>query len=405
MNNDGVITVQDVTESVNTIIGRKSTKTLPLGNPYAIDLTTLAGKWRSIAGTEMTFNSDGSATNSNIKEVVAYEYYPYRGDILLLDANQYVIKYYHLVRISEKYIVVCEQGAKDLICLYSGAIPVGNITLDAAGVSLRIGESRKLTATHEPADAIVPNVRWSSSDERIAKVDAEGNITAYGSGSCTITATAIDGSGVSAKCNVIVIVAKNGHESVDLGLSVKWATMNIGATSAEDYGDCIAWGETEGKTECSWNNYKFCGSTFSMSKYCVHSTQGILDNKTILEAEDDAANAIWGGDWRMPTYQEFDELINKCTWTWVSNYNGFAPGYIITSNIPGFTDKTIFLPAAGYNGGGSTNYNIGTRGYYWTSSLNSSKSYNANYLYFDYKEESFHAGERYFGQSIRAVCP
>lgn len=126
------------------------------------------------------------------------------------------------------------------------------------------------------------------------------------------------------------------HEAVDLGLSVKWATCNVGADSPEEYGDYYAWGETEVKSEYSWETYKWSNdSADSFTKYCQ------ADNKIILDSEDDVAHVKWGGNWRMPTMDEVNELCDKCTWEWTT-VNGVA-GQLVT----GPNGNSIFLPAAG----------------------------------------------------------
>ena len=137
----------------------------------------------------------------------------------------------------------------------------------------------------------------------------------------------------------------NGHEYVDLGLSVKWATCNVGANKPEDYGDYFAWGETKTKYDYSSSNSVTYGKNYSdiggKSQY-------------------DAARANWGGSWRMPTKEELEELENKCTWTWTTQ-NG-VKGYKVT----GPNGKSIFLPAAGYRYGSSL-YSDGYDGLYWSS--------------------------------------
>jgi hypothetical protein len=133
------------------------------------------------------------------------------------------------------------------------------------------------------------------------------------------------------------------HEYVDLGLSVKWATCNVGATKPEEYGDYFAWGETTPKDAYDWSTYKWCnGGPSTQTKYCTNSSYGTVDNKTTLDLSDDAACANWGGSWRMPTRAEQDELRNNCTWTWTTQ-NG-VNGYKVT----GTNGNSIFLPAAGY---------------------------------------------------------
>ena len=113
----------------------------------------------------------------------------------------------------------------------------------------------------------------------------------------------------------------NGHEYVDLGLpsGLKWATCNVGASSPEDYGDYYAWGETETKSTYNWSTYKWCnGSSSTLTKYCTDSSRGTVDDKTTLDLEDDVAHVKWGGDWRMPTRQNYSELIYNCIWEWTT---------------------------------------------------------------------------------------
>ena len=164
-----------------------------------------------------------------------------------------------------------------------------------------------------------------------------------------------------------------GHEYVDLGLSVKWATCNVGATTPEDYGDYFAWGEVTTKNSYDWSTYKYCeGSDVTLIKYCTESSygkDGFVDNKIMLDPTDDAAIVNWGGEWRMPTKAEQDELRDKCTWTWITTENGVS-GYRVTSNVLGYTDRSIFLPAAGSKSG-STCENVGTFGFYWSNLLGS----------------------------------
>ena len=147
----------------------------------------------------------------------------------------------------------------------------------------------------------------------------------------------------------VVLREKVEPEYVDLGLSVKWATFNIGATTPEEYGDYFAWGETEPKAKYGWAQYKWGnGENKALTKYCnkaAYGEDGFTDNLTQLLPEDDAAHVNWGGNWRMPTAAEFDELINNCTIE-KTTMNG-ANGYLLTSKING---NSIFLPMAGcYN--------------------------------------------------------
>ena len=188
-------------------------------------------------------------------------------------------------------------------------------------------------------------------------------------------------------------------EAIDLGLSVKWASYNVGATAPEEYGGYYAWGETEEKSDYSWRNYKYCkGTNDTMTKYCTSSSDGTVDNKTTLEAGDDVASVKWGGNWRMPTTEEQQELINNCTWTWTT-HNG-VNGYRVT----GPNGNSIFLPAAGYRYG-SEAYDQGSSGYYWLSSLDSYYSDYAFNLYFYSGYYNWFSYYRCHGRTVRPVCP
>ena len=146
-----------------------------------------------------------------------------------------------------------------------------------------------------------------------------------------------------------------GHEYVDLGLSVKWATCNVGATSPEDYGHYFAWGETTTKSDYSRSNCPTYGLSISQLQ-----SQGYIDSEGKLTAQYDAATANWGGDWRMPTKEEMRELLNNCTWIWTAQ-NG-VNGY----NVKGPNGNSIFLPAAGYRDRSSLD-EAGSCGSYWSS--------------------------------------
>lgn len=186
-------------------------------------------------------------------------------------------------------------------------------------------------------------------------------------------------------------------EAVDLGLSVKWASCNVGAESPEDFGGYYAWGETEEKTNYSWSTYKWCnGSYYSQTKYCTSSSCGIVDNKITLDPEDDVAHVKWGGNWRMPTRAEQDELRNSCTWSWTS-VNG-VNGYRVT----GRNGNSIFLPAAGYRDGGYV-YGRGGYGFYWSASLHSNYGGYAYYLSFSSGRYDWGNNNRYSGHSVRPV--
>ena len=171
----------------------------------------------------------------------------------------------------------------------------------------------------------------------------------------------------------------NGHEWVDLGLSVKWATCNVGASSPSDYGNYYAWGETTTKSSYTFNN----------SRTYNRSVGDISGNPQY-----DAATANWGKGWRMPTKAEFEELVDKCDWQ-----QGGHGGYKVT----GPNGNSIFLPAAGWRTGSSL-FDAGVDGSYWSSTPNGSNTLSAYSLYFysGYHYE-YWLYRRFDGRSVRPV--
>ncbi|MBP5682680.1 MAG: toll/interleukin-1 receptor domain-containing protein [Bacteroidales bacterium] len=195
----------------------------------------------------------------------------------------------------------------------------------------------------------------------------------------------------------------NDHPYVDLGLpsGTLWASCNIGANAPEEYGDYFAWGETETKSNYNWSTYKYAkGAKEELTKYCNDSdygNKGYTDSRTTLERSDDAASVNWGSDWCMPTQEQFQELSDKCEWTWVSK-NG-KEGY----KIEGTNGNTIFLPAAGYRDGTALG-DAGSDGSYWSSSLRTDSSDRGRGLYFDSGNvDPDDWVSRLCGQSVRAV--
>ncbi len=189
-------------------------------------------------------------------------------------------------------------------------------------------------------------------------------------------------------------------EYVDLGLpsGTLWATFNVGANAPEQYGDYFAWGETEPKEDYSWATLKYWDTEADAATKYTES-DGLLE----LEAADDAATVNWGGKWRTPTQKEMQELLDECTWTRTTDYNGTGKaGYIVTSKAEGNTNA-IFLPAAG-NRAAAHLSNVGSYGFYWSSSLDKESQSRAYVLYFHLDDYKYGFSNRYSGLSVRPVC-
>ena len=183
----------------------------------------------------------------------------------------------------------------------------------------------------------------------------------------------------------------NGHEYVDLGLpsGLKWATCNVGASSPEQAGLYFAWGETTGYTaeQVEKGVRKFDSTSYTSSAI-----------STDLKPEQDAVHVNLGGNWRMPTKAEYQELIDNTTQTWTDDYNGTGvAGRLYTSRVNG---KSVFFPAAGHCDYSSM-YRVGSDGDYWSASWRSSSS--AWLLYFGSGSQTLDKDYRYYGFSVRGV--
>ena len=179
----------------------------------------------------------------------------------------------------------------------------------------------------------------------------------------------------------VEITMFDSHEEVDLGLpsGLRWATCNIGATTPEDYGDYIAWAEVYPKDEYTWATYLF-------PNY----------NPTVLEPENDAATIRWSYGWRMPTKEDFEELLNNTTNVWTTQ-NGVYGRLFTAAN-----GNSLFLPAAGYRSGSSL-YGAGSYGNYWSSSLYTDYPSGAWILDFSSGNYGMSGSYRHYGQSVRPI--
>ena len=327
--------------------------------------------------------------------------------------------------------------------------------------TISVGESLTLVPTINPSDA-TPVLVWSSDDPETVSVTQEGVITGEKSGKTLVTVT-VQGSDPDLQPDLTVSIyvtvndPYNGHEYVDLGLpsKLKWATCNIGAENPEDYGDYFAWAETEPYYESisydgtatwkedrqhgySWESYNWVKKSFESWEYkpetpnkCI--TKYTIDDKQYYslwyltymgdggtehqfngdgvsnlgdpayDYEDDAARVNWGGDWRIPLPEDFQELIDNTNNCWTNNYKGtYKTGYVFTSKTD--ATKSIFLPAATFYSG--TDFVGGeSSGNYWSSSLTEGNSCSAQRLLFFSNTVAVVPGDRSSGRSVRPVAP
>ena len=367
----------------------------------------IAGTWYWSKTGTVSFNEDGT---TDLEEGTTYEFMPYQGTIVLSNPAGRPTSIYNVQKLTKEMMVLTGLDALGFLVLTRTMPPqyVYSIELSQTLLTLHVDESKRLTATVEPDDADNPTVKWESSDNSVAEVNSSGRVTGNGLGTCVITCSATDGSGVKAECQVKVR-KPDTMESVDLGLpsGTLWATCNVGATAPEEFGDYFAWGETEPKSYYFWRGYKYCTGAYdyatisckSLTKYCDNSSygaDGFTDNLTVLLPEDDAATANWGNEWQMPSQEQVDELLNETTAMFTTQND--VSGVLFTSKS---NNQSIFLPAAGcyyYD----HLYNEGD-GIYWCRTLCPGYPDSGGVLYF-FSDEVYRTGsDRCWGNSVRPV--
>ena len=283
---------------------------------------------------------------------------------------------------------------------------VTDIYLSQETMELKEGETGQLTATVYPIDADDKAVTWESSVPVVASVDANGLVTAVSEGTSVITATATDGSGVKAECQVTVtkaggdtglLTCPDDHHphAIDLGLpsGTKWCCCNVGASTPEGYGGYYAWGETSEKNYYSLDNYAYYNSSKCYMNYIGDDISG---------TGYDAATVNMGTPWRMPSVEQMEELIHNCSRQRCVN------GILVT----GWNGGQIFLPFAGFRS--LDELVASSRGNYWSSSFgpeDDDPGYDALSMTFYYNQyypyNNWYCAycDRSCGLSVRAVCP
>ena len=480
MNDDGQVTIADVTSMVNVVVGKNAVETLNL-NPYGVDNSLVVGRWYGPDGSNFELRADGTTDYPGSS---TYEFMPSLGRLLFLDGSGNAVKglavwkvergnmlllmdyatgaitryvtsegiaeniwfsdrylslnrgesvtltpnvYPHeasqfltwtssdtnVATVDQNGVVTAVNGGTCFITCASAYNPdvkdscevyvrktVTSITLNHQLWNLERNDYFQLHATVLPADAFDQSVTWTCSDNNVVEIGADGTLYTKNFGSCIVTCTANDGSGVSATCYIYVTESLRSY--VDLGLpsGTLWAISNVGASSSAEYGDYIAWGETTAKSSYGWSTYRY-GGAYAVTEYCPKSSygaNGYTDSLTELEPGDDAATANWGSDWCTPSVDQCKELYNSSyttsTWTTLEGVNGKL---IISKSNGNF----IFLPAGGRQE--TYLYSCGEFGYYWSRSLYASSPNAARLLFFTSSYSQINSYSRCFGVPVRPV--
>lgn len=213
---------------------------------------------------------------------------------------------------------------------------------------------------------------------------------------------------VTGNRNLVANFALPAYVDLSLPSGTLWASCNLGANMPDEYGDYFAWGETEPKGYYDCDNYRYCHGCdvdddmnyISMTKYCTDSYygyNGFTDDLTILLPDDDAATVNVGEEWRMPTAEEWEELMNNTSHSFYTTSKD-VNGLLLTAT----NGAKIFLPAAGFSS--NMLWYAGSCGSYLTKSLDNEAPYNAWGLFFSSEGARMTSSLRFLGQSVRAVC-
>ena len=312
-----------------------------------------------------------------------------------------------------------EESGSSATCEVIVWVPVTSIMFEKELYYASFGDELNIIPIVQPEDASDKTVNWSFTSSDVLE-EYDGIFKAKQSGSVTITATTVDGEKqATTSVRVFGTGINNGHPYADMGLSVNWATYNIGTDTPAGWGDKFAWGETEPKEEYTWATYKFMQEGYADREHITKYTQDdgrwsingiwwddegnfIGDGITQLEPQDDAAIVNWKGSWRMPTKAEQIELVENCYFSLVIK-DGIE-GYVYTSKING---ESIFFPFANSS---SSGYPSGLEywGDYWSSTLYyypyfAHISDIIHYTYNRYTWVGWSYAERYRGLSVRPV--
>lgn len=372
MNDDGRITVSDITALSNVAVGKTPMRTIAKCNPNVSDPEAIAGRWVLGDGRTLNLGATGSATLFGDNDVCAFEYYPYSRDLLLLDASGVIVVCYHVLRICD--------GKLSLVPLMedvqTGTSVSADVYEDWTSDSHEHGLSSSVEhiINFEKGDLL--EFDWAVSSEKdfdFLRVCIDGKTVVKRSGEdsghyskvLNYTGTlrlmieyAKDNSASQGKdegrvYNVAVVKGAGAscpaepYEYVDLGLpsGTLWATRNVGANAPEDGGDYFAWGEVEPKNEYVLANYKYYNGSSYYKYTAYYGNKG--DNRVELDLQDDAAYVNWGSDWQTPNNDQFAELMNKEYTLVISHVRNGISGLLVESLENG---NSIFLPFTGIRG-------------------------------------------------------
>ncbi|MBQ9363203.1 MAG: hypothetical protein IJT97_07275, partial [Bacteroidaceae bacterium] len=254
LNHNNELDVNDITMLIDGYLTGQKTYHRTSFNPYEVQNGDIVGTWYNEANSSIEFREDGTVVGNVYPDVKTYQFMPNSSQIILFDAEGKPRYLWLVAFLSQDYLALNMMSGSELV-VYT---PKPNETKQAVTISISDTslvmaphDYRSLTASAKAADGSEVGVIWSM--DRTGVVTVDGNVViATDGGQVVVTATAADGSGLSASCTILVL------EAIDLGLSIRWASMNIGAKGPEDYGDYFAWGETapkENSTYYSWNYY------------------------------------------------------------------------------------------------------------------------------------------------------
>jgi len=407
--------------------------------PYAAEKT-------SSKEVPIVYSGQRQLINNTTDHLSAYDYMT--ASAVATGPNEAIFNYSHLGAIVRIKIAVPEAGAYSSLTISSPSTPfitegVVDLTATSASIVAKATDTKMtLMLGDESTGLEVSNSNlYITAYLCLAPVDLSGvDLT------LTVTSAYSDSVKYEAKVPGKNFVASTAYgyvvdyTYVDLGLSVKWATCNVGANLSYEIGNYYAWGETKDKTtgyKSDWSDYSLSdggeeGSSHAITKYCVASSKGefgkdgFIDNKTVLEFEDDAAYVNWGSNWRMPTTEEQIELENSCFWSKTTDYNSTGTsGFVVykarndlhkgkknietpeLDTLYSLSVAHIFLPATGQK---RNNIVINPKwGAYWSSSLYQLYSYDGYWLGFDVNKDKVEEPFsnlfvwRFVGQAVRPV--